>query len=48
MSRSHRASQHEPGTAVELNPLFSRPGESTIFPRFTLTDTNKQSEGFHH
>ncbi|MCB5292249.1 glutamate decarboxylase [Arthrobacter sp. SO3] len=38
MSTSHRTSQHEPDTAVELNPLFSRPGESTIFPRFTIPD----------
>ncbi|MFJ4287808.1 glutamate decarboxylase [Paenarthrobacter nicotinovorans] len=38
MSRAHRTSHHEPDTAVELNPLFSRPGESTIFPRFTLPE----------
>jgi glutamate decarboxylase len=23
---------------VELNPLFSRPGESSVFPRFTIPD----------
>ncbi|MCR1162858.1 glutamate decarboxylase [Paenarthrobacter sp. UW852] len=38
MSRSHRTSQREPNNAVELNPLFSRPGESTIFPRFTMPE----------
>ncbi|WP_423184859.1 glutamate decarboxylase [Arthrobacter sp. NyZ413] len=36
MNRSYRTSAHETDTAVELNPVFSRPGESTIFPRFTL------------
>ena len=36
MSRSHRT--HEPDAAVELNPLFSRPGESSIFPRFVIPD----------
>ena len=30
--------RHEPETSIELNPLFSRPGESTIFPRFTIPD----------
>lgn len=38
MARSHRNARHEPETSVELNPLFSRPGESTIFPRFTIPD----------
>ncbi|MET4097342.1 glutamate decarboxylase [Arthrobacter sp. UYCu712] len=38
MSRSHRTTNHEPDTAVELNPLFSWPGESTLFPRFTIPD----------
>ncbi|MDE8585910.1 glutamate decarboxylase [Arthrobacter sp. NQ4] len=38
MARSHRSAGHEPGASVELNPLFSRPGESTIFPRFTIPD----------
>ncbi|MFB9821685.1 MULTISPECIES: glutamate decarboxylase [Arthrobacter] len=39
MIRSHRTSAHEPDTAVELNPVFSRPGESSIFPRFTIPDS---------
>ncbi|MEE9094730.1 glutamate decarboxylase [Pseudarthrobacter phenanthrenivorans] len=38
MKRSHRSMRHEPETSIELNPLFSRPGESTIFPRFTIPD----------
>src|SRR6478609_4914206 len=38
MARSHRSAGHEPEASVELNPLFSRPGESTIFPRFTIPD----------
>ncbi|MFC8522027.1 glutamate decarboxylase [Pseudarthrobacter sp. NPDC057230] len=38
MTRSHRSERHEPETSVELNPLFSRPGESTLFPRFTIPD----------
>ncbi|MEZ2391162.1 glutamate decarboxylase [bacterium RCC_150] len=38
MKRSHRSVRHEPESSVELNPLFSRPGESTIFPRFTIPD----------
>ncbi|BCW55708.1 hypothetical protein StoSoilB19_30820 [Arthrobacter sp. StoSoilB19] len=38
MARSHRSERHEPETNVELNPLFSRPGESTLFPRFTIPD----------
>ncbi|BAS18145.1 glutamate decarboxylase [Arthrobacter sp. Hiyo8] len=38
INRSHRTSAHEPDTAVELNPVFSRPGESSIFPRFTIPD----------
>lgn len=36
INRSHRYSKNEPDTDVELNPLFSRPGESTTFPRFEL------------
>ena len=38
MPRSHRSPQHEPDTDVELNPLFSRPGEATTFPKFRLPD----------
>ncbi len=38
MSRAHRTPNDAATTAVELNPLFSRPGESSLFPRFTLPD----------
>ena len=38
MPRSHRSPKHEPDTDVELNPLFSRPGEATTFPKFRLPD----------
>ncbi|MDP9885615.1 glutamate decarboxylase [Sinomonas atrocyanea] len=31
-----RRGRQEPDSNVELNPLFSRPGEATEFPRFTL------------
>ncbi|MGY3564531.1 glutamate decarboxylase [Sinomonas sp. RB5] len=31
-----RRGRREPASNVELNPLFSRPGEATEFPRFTL------------
>jgi glutamate decarboxylase len=35
-----RASQHrsQSSTNLELNPLFSRPGEATVFPRFTVPE----------
>ncbi|BCW76810.1 hypothetical protein NicSoilB11_31350 [Arthrobacter sp. NicSoilB11] len=38
MMTSHPSERREPETNVELNPFFSRPGESTIFPRFTIPD----------
>src|SRR6476661_3032416 len=38
MARSHRSARHEPEASVELNPLFSRPGEATLFPRFTIPE----------
>lgn len=38
MNRSYRKWSSEPDTAVELNPLFSRPGQSTMFPRSTIPD----------
>ncbi|MDQ0258933.1 glutamate decarboxylase [Sinomonas atrocyanea] len=33
-----RRGRREPASNVELNPLFSRPGEASEFPRFTLPE----------
>ncbi|HET8877814.1 MAG TPA: pyridoxal-dependent decarboxylase, partial [Arthrobacter sp.] len=38
MPKSHRSPKSEQDTDVELNPLFSRPGEATTFPKFRLPD----------
>ncbi|KHL05645.1 glutamate decarboxylase [Sinomonas humi] len=44
MTASSRASHHSPASHndtsvnVELNPLFSRPGEASVFPRFTVPE----------
>ncbi|HKU10285.1 MAG TPA: glutamate decarboxylase [Sinomonas sp.] len=40
MPAPRRASQHrsQSSTNLELNPLFSRPGEATVFPRFTVPE----------
>ncbi|WP_334170373.1 glutamate decarboxylase [Sinomonas sp.] len=44
MTASRRASHHTPNSShetsvnVELNPLFSRPGEASVFPRFTVPE----------
>ena len=38
---SHHAAHsagNQPAVNVELNPLFSRPGEATVFPRFTIPE----------
>ncbi|WP_434619928.1 glutamate decarboxylase [Arthrobacter sp. A5] len=38
MQTGHGSPKEESNTAVGLNPLFSRPGEATEFPRFVLPD----------
>lgn len=44
MQIAHGASKKESSMSIGLNPLFSRPGEATEFPRFVLPDRESLPE----